>query len=237
MQVINEHTFRFTMFSWPMFVSLCQAEEHKELWRSLTQWFNSVECQLCQMNSSSEDKRQAPTPMISRLMVSFIITRLQKIIISGSAVWYRGPHSSVSLCTTSINYYTYQVPPSAVPLSCHFDQRQPKIPMEDSRQPTVFCLCQLLHGQNIYSSPANYTRVRCSITFSLPLSSFYTSNSPTVQSSLSRWSCKSSPFFLRQILWSWSRSNITPQTVPTATAIYNQHRQSVSVFWHLSRSI
>ena len=31
----------------------------------------------------------------------------------------------------------------------------------------------------------------------------------TVRDSLSRWSCESSPFFLRQILWSWSNSNIT----------------------------
>ena len=102
----------------------------------------------------------------------------------------------------------------------------------------VFCLCQRLHGQNIYCLPENNIRFRYNIIFSLPLSSFSTSHSLTVQYSLSRWRCKSSPFFLRQILRSRSNSNTTPQTMPVGpTTNYNQHRQSVSFFWHLSRSI
>ena len=49
---------------------------------------------------------------------------------------------------------------------------------------------------------------------------------------------KNSPFFLRQLSWSRSSFNITPQTVLVSpTTNYSQHRQSVSVFWNFARSI
>ena len=74
-----------------------------------------------------------------------------------------------------------------------------------------------------YSSPENYIRVICNIISSLPMSTFSTSHSLTVEDILLRWSCKRSPCFLRQILWSRSSSNITPITVPVNN---DEHRQS-----------